>query len=198
MVEISEALRDDGGQRATDHVATALPEHLLGPCVPEQDTALRIDGDDRVVGRMEDGLETALRVLEGTDEAGLLAHVADDAREEPLAVRDPRGQGQLHRNLGAVFPAPRDLDRLAHDSGLARRDDPAQAFVMPVVEAFRDDEREGLPYRLGLDPTEDALRRRVPGDDGALGVCGDDRVARGPDDGIETLCGIGHPLSVIA
>ena len=85
-----------------------------------------IDGDDGVVGGLEDGLHPLFGDREGPSHLGSLGDVPDDAAEEPLLPLLPRSQRQFDRELVSIAGEAEYLDGVPDDPCLAGLDDPRQ------------------------------------------------------------------------
>src|SRR5258706_1435833 len=84
-----------------------------------------------------------------------LGDVAEDAAEERPVLATPRGQRELHQELPAVLPKPRELDRPPDDAGLLRGDEAREARAVRRAEPFRHQDRQLPTEDLLLAPAED-------------------------------------------
>jgi hypothetical protein len=164
---VGQAARQQVPHRHVDHVEAAAAEQAFGLAVDQHDPAGAVDAQQRVGRRVEYGLHLRLGPL-------ALADIARDRRDaHGLAVRPgQRRHEQRHRNGAAVVAdAYRAVPVDAAAGGHQRAD--LGLVHAPVGRDERVDRPAEHPFRLvSVEP----LGARVPGQDRAVEVGGDDRV----------------------
>jgi hypothetical protein len=181
-VRLAQALRDEHGGVAAEHLGRGVAEKPLGRAVPEGDRPGGVDRDDGLAGGLGDGAEARLAVFEplagapaGERERGQLGEGAGAARvglvEAARLVRQHERADDLaadHRRAGVHEqrrPERRRDPPLDADAALERRRE-RQALRperLAVVAARRPAERGELAGARDR-PAQQLVRRRVAQD----------------------------------
>src|SRR6516165_3399681 len=108
-----EMMRDDRGDRFTDHFFRGISEQMLGARIPADDGALEILADDRIVGRFDDAGELSACFLA----AALIGYVeerGDPAFDISCSVKlGPVSDGELALAAMRKFQFAFEVYRLA-------------------------------------------------------------------------------------
>jgi hypothetical protein len=163
-------VRNQHADGPPDGVGRRVAEHAFRRRIPRRDRAVQVLGDDRIVGRLDDGDEPA------TGRGGLRAvrDVTGDFRraDHPARIIVNRRDGQRDRNQRPVLAL---ADGVEVRDPFARSNAP-EDHVLLGLPIGRNDHANRLADRFRCGVAKHAFSRTIPGGDDAVQVLADDRV----------------------
>jgi hypothetical protein len=186
----ADSIRQQSLDRLSDEIGRAVPEGLEGPRVGVVDVAVLADREDRVRRGLQDGPEPAL-ALGQRALAGLSRGDVDDRREDLEAIGGlDRQEADLHRQLGAILAAARQLEPDPHRSGVRVPQEAVTVAAVLLANALGKEHLDGLAEELRPGVPEGGLGARADVGDAAFTVDPHDGVGRGLEESPLEVLGV--------
>lgn len=164
-------LRNDHLDGLAEHLVFTEPEDTFRRRVPRDDLSKRVDGQNRVDGRIGDGAESHLGFAPFAD-------VTQDAGKEARGAECPGCQRQLDGQFVSVPVAREQFHRVTNHARRVPAIDTRDAGSMRFEKPFGNDDFERLPDRFGHAPAENGFGGTVPRENAPLRVGRNDGVNR--------------------
>ena len=177
---------DVGRRDLVHHLGGRVAQHALRADVEDLDDALRVGGDAREIGAVENRVLQGPRLQQRLLRLLARADVAQDAGEVALAAEPHFADRYLQREPAAILAPAHDLAPEADGARLVARAVVLEGAVALIPIELGNQPAEVLADELRGGIAEHLLRGRVCRlDDAAAGMEGDDAVHHGIEDRLD-------------